>query len=395
MRKHVIHWGRMLFTMTMVVTMCSFYRAQDNSRRSADKDNYAFLDRLDSEVTSQEEKIIKKAYDKLVFLANAHRKSLPEKRTAQLGRSANRMAFSVNIINSGGIEEISGRPFSELITLPSDERIDVYRSITAASENDKEGKASFSINWTDAPYIPMNDRGAWPLRDILTAMGPKYADVRKYTTYEVMVVLDGKSKNYLATALYHTPLQSSEEPRVEFWDAIAGAGGVLTSVFYEQLPPLEASSEKMSGTSSTCEACRREAIGPDQAPMQPSQDNRDHSGSGMHTATSTFARSCERYTDCRHTCFPSVFHSSCGDSGLTAGGFYHVCVKSELRDSPGTVPRSQTITCKIGIGYGFESCVVPTCGVSITVGWSGSGITVSGASLWSAGHSSQFQCEPY
>ena len=258
MRKHMIGWGRMLFTMTILVTMCSFYRAQDNnSRRPADKDNYAFLDRPDSEVASQEEKTIKKAYDKLTFLANVNRErnNLIERQTAQAGKSTNRIAFSVNIISSGGIEEVSGRPMNVLVTQPSGERIDVT-PVTTTSEDDKKGKASYAMKWTESPYVYMNERDAWPLRDVLTAMGPGYADVHKYTTYEVMVVLDGKSKNYLALALYHTPLQSSEEPRIEFWDSIAGMSGVLTKVFNEQLPPLETSlaSRSIAG----CAGCTRQ-----------------------------------------------------------------------------------------------------------------------------------------
>jgi len=392
MRKHMINWGRVLFTMTILVAMCSFYRAQDNtSIRPADK--YAFLDRPDSEVASQEEKIIKKAYDKLVFLANAYRNSMPGKQTARVGRSANRIAFSVNVISSGGIEEISGRPLGDLVTLPSDERIEIGSSVTTTSENDKEGKASYSIQWTGNSYIHMNDRGAWPLRDILTAMGPEYANVHKYTTYEVMVVLDGKSKNYLATALYHTPLQSSEEPRVEFWDAIAGTGGVITRVFYEKLPPLEAPLEKMSNM---CAACARETVDSQQSPMQYSQDSRNHN-TGQHEATSTFSKVCERYEDCTHTCIPAIFYSSCSDSGITSEILYqyHVCGKAEARTTPGSVPRNQVSNCGIGMGYAFDDCIISTCGVSVSVSWNGVGISVQGGNLWSANHSSPFACQAY
>src|SRR5262249_34433341 len=159
MRKHMIRWGRVLFAMIILVTICSFYRAQgNNSIGPADKDNYAFLDRPDSEVASQEEKVIKKAYDKLAFLTTAYsnwRRRRPAergmgmgmRRMAELGMSSmKRMACSVNIISSGGIEDISYRPLDDLVTPPSNERIDIVKNVHT-SDRDKEGKISYSMTW--------------------------------------------------------------------------------------------------------------------------------------------------------------------------------------------------------------------------------------------------------
>src|SRR5262249_11484133 len=158
---------------------------------------------------------------------------------------------------------------------------------------------------------------------------------------------DGKSKNYLALALYHTPLQSSKEPRVEFWDLIAGRGGVLTEIFYEQRPPLESSLESTS-SASECAPCTRKTTGQD-SEFYPRVNQANHK-TGNHTTNTRFRGECEYYDNCSMGCNVKIKNMTVTEQGEVTGPYLteHFHYEDEKYNNGGSNTPSK-LECAAGI----------------------------------------------
>jgi hypothetical protein len=75
---------------------------------------------------------------------------------------------------------------------------------------DGDEMVGYDARWSTAQYSNMSDPKVATVSDMLRLMGPDYTDVGKYTAYSVTVTLEGRSRNYRALLLFHTPYGSSD-----------------------------------------------------------------------------------------------------------------------------------------------------------------------------------------
>lgn len=182
---------------------------------------------------NRDKKLITSAYEKLA-LYNTAAKVLKADRRITAPEDSPDMTFAFRDFRSGLIQEILPTLNKDLVTQPSGEIISVNHG--THRENGGAEQAYYSAQWVTGQYASGNDR-QWTLADLLQLEPAKYYDVGTYTSYEVTVTFQGKSRTYRALALFHDLYKPKDSVRPEFWDNIVGMGGTLTRVSEEKLSP--------------------------------------------------------------------------------------------------------------------------------------------------------------
>ncbi|HXU09642.1 MAG TPA: hypothetical protein VN743_11655, partial [Blastocatellia bacterium] len=185
---------------------------------------------------SAEEKLVKTAYGKLSLY---HRAANAEKaRERHIGYDPeNDIKFDLQGIHTGPIEEIQNRPYGEMVTKPGGDVILV--ALGVRSFNGGPEAVLYEAKWVKSNYTStaLEDWEHTTVGEMLRMMGDSFSDIGKYTSYQVTVRLAGKERTYRAMVLYHSPLQSEAQPKVEFADNILGQTA-LTSAFKEKRLPV-------------------------------------------------------------------------------------------------------------------------------------------------------------
>lgn len=169
---------------------------------------------------ASEEKTVKLAYMKLMF----YNRAANTQRAAERKSSHNAeddVRFVIQNIHTGPIEEILDRSYGQIVTRPTGEILLVVPG--TISHNNGPKHASYDIRWIDASTLyPTVNWDEITVREALSRH-TKFADVGKYTSYEVTVRLAGKERNYRAMFLYHGPLQSAMVSDIEIQDNVVGS----------------------------------------------------------------------------------------------------------------------------------------------------------------------------
>jgi hypothetical protein len=184
---------------------------------------------------TDEEKIVKLAYMKLkLFNTAANAKASADTQAPR--RYEDDIKFEIHDIHTGPIKEILDRPYEKLVTKPSGYVIRF--SLATRTVNQGPEEVFYDADWIVSNYVPtaLEDWSA-PVGQVLQWMGSDYADVEKYTSYEVTVRMAGRERTYRAMVLYHAPLQSDTEPIIDFLDNIVGQSA-LTEASKEWRPPV-------------------------------------------------------------------------------------------------------------------------------------------------------------
>jgi hypothetical protein len=328
----------------------------------------------------------------------------------------------------------------EVVDLPT---YDIIQTIHETTERtDGEPEVSFSAAWGPGQYARIFDRN-WTMGDILKIESAKYYDVQKYISYQVSVAFRGKERTYRALALIHGNL---EDYRLEFWDTIAGMGGMLTLVWEEQRIPYGFSprAEHPGNQPQTRDQLRRkiqtylsnsggdrppdnsfickpgskqccieqtladfwevmpcmglqeelnkssdvsnEDLLPEDIQFYDSGDEGHISGTGVHHGRARFRPTCTAISSTRQRCNVEIRDQGYGDTQENHSDIYHH-VGTRAENSRGNDgPRGQAIECDAGVGFAFDYCVFSSCNVSMTLSMSGHGMgasaTVTGGTLW-------------
>jgi len=197
---------------------------------------------------SYEEAVIRWAYLKLAYynsIANRDRARLKE----HVYNPQNDIILEVRNVHTGHIAEVYDKTLDSLVTKPSGAIVSLTL-YSNPSEGGAQEQIAYSAEWGKGQYTSAVAPQEIALREALQVMGEKYADVKKYSSYEVNVRLAGISRTYNALVLYHGTYQSSEEQKPEFLDAVVGLGGVITDIWNEARPPIGASRKKVPGEAS-------------------------------------------------------------------------------------------------------------------------------------------------
>src|SRR5262249_9153209 len=139
------------------------------------------------------------------------------------------------------------RPIYDLITSPwGGDTISFTSQVTTFRGGPTE-MIMYEGKWQRGEYVSAVAPTKMTVQQMFNSSGRKYADVGKYTTYDITIRLDKKSRSYKAMVLYHNPNLSTSTLKPEFIDSVAG-GGELNDVLKETRPPFNAVEFKKAGT---------------------------------------------------------------------------------------------------------------------------------------------------
>jgi len=364
-----------------------------------------------SSSAAQQEKLIKETYAKLEAY-NAAAQVLQNEFTRKPFRAEANLRFEVGAFRSGDVKEILNQPYAGLITLPTGDIISLTRGSHALDDGPEE--ATFAAAWERGQYTSVFDP-QWTIADAFHFEPEKYYDIVSYTSYQVTVRLEGRSRTYRALALFH---DNASGGGPEFWDAIVNGVG---RVWQEKRPAYKTKSatqtelsslavnaalvdaDDSSGDGSGGGAITDDGSGDSASSETPlafwfSGDITEHA-SGQHGGTAEYTGTCTPLIGGFQRCAVVVSNFAAFESGTLdhlTPFFAHVGSK-DLKTENRTGATGTTIQCASATGVAFNTCLIGTsCGssaqVSLTIGVAGGSVTVSGGNLWRDANSEHFSC---
>src|SRR5688572_3560205 len=358
-----------------------------------------------------QEKLIRETYHKLEIY-NAAAQIFHREQSSRRLRSRANLSFELTDFRSGDVREIAGRRYAELVTLPTGEIV----SLTHGSHSLDQGaeEATFSATWERGQYASVYDP-QWTINDVFNFEPARYYDITGYTSYQVTVRLEGKSRTYRALALFRNPLPSGDEGRPEFWDAVVNG---LNRVWEEKRPaytPKTQGQPEQSWVSTylsdgvtTVEDPYDDVITDDSSgelfatttrlPLWLSSDETDHA-SGHHAGTAEYAGVCSLLTNTLQRCRVDVSNFAAFDTGTLSNitfFFSHVGTK-DLKTENRTGLPGKTVPCAAATGVAFSSCLLGTsCGttasVSVSMVFVSASSTITGGNMWRDSNAEYFEC---
>lgn len=375
---------------------------------------------------TQQERLIRETYAKLETYSAAAQVMQNEFARAPFRAEAS-LRFELADFRSGDIKEIVNRPYAALITLPTGDIISLTRGSHALDGGPEE--ATFSAAWERGQYASVFDP-QWTISDAFHFEPEKYYDIVSYTSYQVTVRFEGRSRTYRALALFHATTNGAKVGVPEFWDAVVNG---VSRVWQEKRPPYKPKSAKktelsslavdaslsdggdLAGDGSGDGSGDGTVGGTDGAtfteefvdaaasvviPLQFwfSTDISEHI-SGEHGGTAEFTGTCTPIIGGFQRCAVVVRNFASLEAGTLdhlTPFFAHIGSK-DLKTENRTGPTGTTIQCASATGVAFSTCLFGTsCGtsaqVSLSLGVASASATVSGGNLWRNVNAEHFSC---
>ncbi len=363
----------------------------------------------------QREQLIRETYAKLT-LYNAAAQVMQNEIARKPFVSDASLRFELGDFRSGEVREILGKPYSSLVTLPTGDIISLTHGSHVLDAGPEE--ATFAAAWERGQYASVFDP-QWTVADVFHFEPEKYYDITAYTSYQVTVRLEGRSRTYRALALFRENTSNVRAP--EFWDAIVNG---VTRVWEEKRPPYKskgaaARRESLTGVdevsfvdASVMDGAQSEALVGDFAepslastsststPLSLwfSTDAAEHI-SGEHGGSAEFTGTCAPLLGGSQRCAVIVNNFAAFESGTLdhlTPFFAHIGTK-DLKTENRTGFTGTTISCASATGVAFSSCLIGTsCGtnasVSLNVEVASATATVSGGNLWRDVNAEHFSC---
>ncbi len=179
-----------------------------------------------------EERLVRSVYAKLMV----YNKAAESERATQKKRPFNPdevLQVELRGFETGLIEKIYAKKFGEFVTVPVGETLQVHRERTQLPNGPEH--VTYKVRWEESPHI-MEDWSTRPVVEMLSGDEQLRASVRKYTSYEVRVRLQGREKIYRATAFFLEPLQSTSNPKPMIFDMIMGIEEMTDLVEENRMP---------------------------------------------------------------------------------------------------------------------------------------------------------------
>ena len=358
-----------------------------------------------------QEKVIRETYRKLELYSAAAQLFLKEQ--SNRPRAEAKLSFELSDFRSGGVQEIAGRRYAELVTLPTGEIVSLTHG--SHSEDGAAEEATFAAAWERGQYASVFDP-QWTISDVLNFEPARYFDIGGYTSYQVTVSLGGKSRTYRALALFREASGELATKGPEFWDGVVNG---LNRVWQEQRPAYTSKSRQQRTTSTLDQATSAallvedttdggstgEMSGDEEIVMSSTQlpfwingDDAEHA-SGQHAGTAEYTGVCSLVTKTLQRCKVDVSNFAAFDSGTLSNFtffFSHVGSK-DLKTENRTGATGTTIPCAAATGVAFSSCLLgtscdATASVSLSLLVASASSTVSGGNLWKDSNAEWFSC---
>lgn len=349
-----------------------------------------------------QEKVIRETYRKLE-LYNAAAQVFLKEQSNRGPRSDARLSFELTDFRSGNVQEIHGRRYAELVTLPAGEIV----SLTHGSHSQDQGaeEATFSAAWERGQYASVFDP-QWTISDVLNFEPARYFDIAGYTSYQVTVRLEGKSRTYRALALFHDTPKVSAAVGPEFWDAVVNG---LNGVWQEKRPAytsksaaaasLEQATDSYLANAASTEVPAEEIVMSSTAiPLWLSEDDTEHA-SGHHAGTAEYTGVCSLVTNTLQRCRVAVSNFVAFETGKLSNFtffFSHVGSK-DLKTENRTGAVGTTVPCAAATGVAFSSCLLgtscdSTASVSVSLVFASASSSITGGNLWRDSNAEYFSC---
>jgi len=366
-----------------------------------------------------QEKLIRDTYHKLEIY-NAAAQVFQQEQSGHAARAQAGLRLELSDFRSGNIQEIVARRYAELVTLPTGEVV----SLTHGSHSLDGGaeEATFAAAWEHGQYAAVFDP-QWTIDDVLNFEPGRYYDIESYTSYEVTVQLEGRSRRYRALALFHRASREGDSGAPEFLDSIVNG---VDRVWDEKRPPYKAKSKfdssfgpeagnatrSASGTSSLAgpmiDLSLNETSTDDTAyvtfatstplPSWFSQDFVEHA-SGKHLGAADYQGVCSVLSNNLQRCSVIVSNFAAADSGTldTLTPFFSHVGTKDMKTENRTGSFGTSIFCAAATGVAFSSCLLGTnCGatasVSLTVLVGSASASITGGDLWRDVNAENFTC---
>ena len=370
-----------------------------------------------------QEKLIRETYRKLEIY-NAAAQLFQKDQSAHGSRVRGSLSFELGEFRSGDLPEIAGRRYAEIVTLPTGEIV----SLTHGSHSEDAGaeEATFAAAWERGQYASVFDP-QWTINDVLSFEPARYYDVASYTSYQVTVTLDGKSRTYRALALFHQPVHAGDLRGPEFWDGVVTG---LNRVWEEKRPAYKTKSQlrtselqssvsdsSLSDGTATGDTSSGGTVIDDgsgdtlvgdttdvvfatatRLPHWFTNDIAEHA-SGEHVGTADYEGVCSVLRNNFQRCAVNVGNFAAFDTGVLDNitpFFSHVGSK-DLKTENRTGAFGTSISCAAATGVAFSTCFIGTnCGgaasVSLSVFIASAVASVTGGNLWHDVNAEHFTC---
>ncbi len=326
-----------------------------------------------------------------------------------------------------------GKRYAELVTLPTGEIVSLTRGRHALDDGPEE--ATFAARWERGQYASVFDP-QWTIADVLNFEPARYYDVSRYTSYQVTVILDGKTRTYRALALFRGAAPRGEAGEPEFWDGVING---LNRVWEEKRPAYTAKTKNRLRPSAETEIADAELTfadpGPEEdpgteayagdgdgpvsdgfasvtglasdelfasstnLPLWLSGDETEHA-SGHHAGTAEYAGVCSLLTNNLQRCRVEVGNFVAFDTGTLSTLtplFSHIGTK-DLKTENRTGALGTNVACGAATGVAFSSCLIGTsCGatasVSLSVLIASASSSITGGNMWRDSNAEHFSCD--
>jgi hypothetical protein len=345
---------------------------------------------------AQSERVVREAYAKLETY-NTAEQAMQNELTGKPVHADASLRFELADFRSGDVREILYKPYVGLITMPTGDVVSLTHGGHVIDSGPEE--ATFGAEWERGQYASVFDP-QWTVADVFHFEPEKYYDIVSYSSYQVTVRLEGRSRTYRALALFHAKTNAGVP---EFWDAIVNG---ITRVWQEKRPPYRVKKAALNEVQTGADV-QSTALITDSGdvpsisttlPFWISADITEHA-SGEHGGTANYSGTCTVLSGGLQRCAVLVNNFAAFEGGsldhLTPF-FSHIGSKDQKTENR-TGPLGTSISCAAATGVAFSSCLIGTsCGTTATVTLSvliaSAGATITGGNMWRDVNSEHFSC---
>jgi hypothetical protein len=230
------------------------------------------------------------------------------------------------------------------------------------------------------------------MNDVLNFQADKNANLRRYTTFQVRLLFQGKQRDYRAVALFPDKQDVNGKPR--FWDLLVGRGGVLNDVWSEKRP-LVTEMKSANEVETYQGAADGNLIGLALTPSlhmptlfgttwgtitRPTVLDRAEHISGEHGQTVGFQGACTDQTT-QQLCQVVITDTFTFERGSVSSLFAHVNRIDEKLEA-GTGPLGTEVKCAAARGVATSSCLFGICGTEYGLMGGGGTWKMTGGNIW-------------
>jgi hypothetical protein len=301
------------------------------------------------EPRSREERLVRAAYAKLAAYNRASYAASFGRQQAFAGDLA--MRFDLRDFHTGRLEDRRTTFVTDLVTVASGE---IIRGVMHGMSAPGAASLAYEADWAPAPWSSLHDQYL-TIGEAMARETEASFDIGKYTSYEVTVWFEGRSRTYRAMAIFHNRFDPANDFVPEFLDDVVGLGGTLT-----QIAAIEGTRGQQFKVAANSLCNYYDDV-----------DFRDHND-GAHSLSASFCH------DCLTTVYSetSVYHTC--DSRATAQGYEfgevtgigkHAYGVATDHTAGNNAPLSQDVSCASGAGMVVIECSFFSCGsASLTLG---------------------------